>query len=96
MAISVRFPDGSQRDVPSELRPVAPVTTGAQSRFRHVPINCDPDWRYVQIASIWHARPRRACLAILPQPHDTWWQGIGAMGDGTVRPRRKTNPSRAA
>ncbi|BBF68061.1 MULTISPECIES: hypothetical protein [Sphingomonas] len=96
MAISVRFPDGSWRDVPSELRPIDPVTTGMKSRFRHVPVNCDPQWRYLRVASIWHARPRRGSLAILTPSVDDWWLGIAAMADTPASSDKESHSPRAA
>ncbi|MBZ9647455.1 hypothetical protein K9B33_07865 [Sphingobium sp. 3R8] len=96
MAISVRFPDGSWRDVPSELRPIDPVTTGMKSRFRHVPVNCDPQWRYLRVASIWHARPRRVSLAILTPSVDDWWLGIAAMADAPASSDKESHSPRAA
>jgi len=96
MAISVRFPDGSWRDVPSELRPVDAATTGVQSRFHHVPVNCDPQWRYLRIASIWHARPRLGSVAILTPSFDDWWQNIAAMADGPAASDKATHSPRAA
>ena len=81
MAISVRFPDGSLREVPSELRSVDPLMPGVQARFRHVPINCDPQWRYVRVGSLWRAQPRRSTLSILIPPTENWWEGIMLMGE---------------
>ena len=81
MAISVRFPDGSWREIPSELRAIDPATTGVYSRFRHVPVNCDPQWRYICVAATWHARPRHGSLAVFSPPVEEWWHDIPAMTD---------------
>jgi len=96
MAISVRFPDGSWRDVPSELRQVDAMTNGVQSRFHHVPVNCDPQWRYLRIAALWYARPRHGNLAILTPAVDDWWHGIAAMADVTPASDKETHSPRAA
>ncbi|WP_420146144.1 hypothetical protein [Sphingobium sp.] len=81
MAVIVQFPDGSQREVASQLCPIDPTAVGTQVRFRQVPINCDPQWRYVRVAATWHAIARHGALAILLPPVDDWWQGIEAMDD---------------
>ncbi|MEC3909995.1 hypothetical protein U5A82_05755 [Sphingobium sp. CR2-8] len=96
MVISVRFPDGSWREVPSELRAVDPATTGDQACFRHVPINCDAQWRYMCVGSVWLARPRRGKLSILTPTVDDWWQGITAMGEAPASSDDKARSPRAA
>ncbi len=96
MAISVRFPDGSWRDVPSELRPVDPAANGVQSRFRKIPFNCDPQWRYLCKGGAWYARPRHGTLAILTPAVDHWWQGIAAMADRPVHSDKEAHSPRAA
>jgi hypothetical protein len=96
MAISVRFPDGSEREVPSELRCDDSMASGAQARFRHVPINCDSHWRYIIVGSTWQAKPRRGKLSILTQPLDDWWQGIGAMAESPASSDAEIRSPRAA
>ncbi|WP_088182268.1 hypothetical protein [Sphingobium sp. Z007] len=96
MAISVRFPDGSWRDVPSELRHVDPTTTGVASRFCNIPVNCDPQWRYLCMAGVWHARPRHGKLAILTPTVEDWWNGITAMADTPASSDRAAHSPRAA
>ncbi|MDO7835986.1 hypothetical protein Q4610_13115 [Sphingobium sp. HBC34] len=82
--IPVRFPDGSLRDLPSELCPVDAETNGGASRFHHRPIGVDAQWRFVESKGGWLARPRHGGLAILIPPVDPWWQGIATMTDQAV------------
>lgn len=100
MAIDVRYPDGSWRSVPSELRPLDPAIGGAQARFSHSPVNSDPQWRFWSDGTIWHARPRHGALAILTPPLDHWWQGIAAMTDAPapsdIMADKDAQPPRAA
>lgn len=93
MAVIVHFPDGSQREVAGQLCLVDPTAAGTQVRFRQVPINCDPQWRYVRIASKWCAVARHGALAILSPSADHWWQGVEAMVDAAVP---SSDTSRAA
>lgn len=93
MTISVTFPDGSIRDVPSALRPVHdPI--GAIP-FRQVPLDCDPRWVFVEGAAGWAARPRRGSLAIFPNAAGEWWRGISVMAD-TAADQDRHQPPRAA
>lgn len=96
MAISVRFPDGSLRDVASQLCLVDPLATGMQARFRQVPINCDPQWRYVRTGMEWRAVARHGALAILMPPTEDWWQGIGAMAEAAPSSDQAKRSPRAA
>lgn len=99
MAIDVRYPDGSIRSVPSELRHIDPAKTGALARFQHCPVNSDPLWRFWSDGLIWHARPRHGALSILLPPLDDWWQGIAAMADAPAladRSAQEARPPRAA
>lgn len=96
MTIAVRFPDGSVRDVPSELRPVHDGAPDAPPRFRHVPLDCDGRWIFVEKDGRWRARARHGSLAILsPQP-DPWWQGIATMDDALRAPEGTVRSPRAA
>ncbi len=100
MAIDVRYPDGSWRSVPSELRSVDPIKSGAQARFLHGPVNSDPHWRFYRDGVTWRARPRHGALAILVPTVDHWWQGIAAMADAPALPdlfpAEDAQPPRAA
>lgn len=95
MTIEVRFPDGSWRDVPSELCPIDSETTGGASRFHHRPIGIDAQWRFVEGTAGWFARPRRGSLAIFSPPAEEWWHGIAVMTDGPDE-ARAARASRAA
>ncbi len=92
MAIMVHFPDGSQREVAGQLCRVNPTAAKADARYRQVPVNCDPQWRYVRVGAKWYAIARHGALAILSPPVDDWWQGIDAMADMPAA----SNTSRAA
>lgn len=91
--ISVRFPDGSLRDVPSELHPVE-ADRPYSMRFHHRPIAHDGQWRFVESTSGWIARPRYGSLTILDAPVEEWWRGIATMAD--VPQDSATKASRAA
>ncbi|BBD01685.1 hypothetical protein YGS_C1P2940 [Sphingobium sp. YG1] len=95
MAIDVRYPDGSYRAVPSELRAVDNGQSGAQARFHHRPVNSDPLWRFYNDGTTWHARPRHGALSILVPPVDHWWQGIAAMADAPALPDMSDQASRS-
>jgi hypothetical protein len=91
MTISVEFPDGSLRDMPSELR--ADHATGA---FLHVPLDCNAQWRFVRRGKGWQAQPRHGSLAVLTPQVDEWWRGIATMADGPPLPRAPIRSPRAA
>lgn len=82
MAVSVRFPDGTRRDVPGRLREL-PMSAGHRGApfFEQVPLGCDPLWRYVCVAGVWLARPRTQKIAPLILPVPDWWQAIAPMTD---------------
>jgi hypothetical protein len=81
MTIEVRFPDGSRRDVPSELRILHADSASEEPAFWHVPLNCDPYWRFAFDGMHWNARPRTGCLAMFRSPGIEWWRGIATMSD---------------
>ena len=54
MPVKVKFPDGTEREVPSSLRAVA---TGTSSTLAEVP-NENPDWRFIPVAGGWIAAPK--------------------------------------
>jgi hypothetical protein len=93
MTLSVTFPDGSIRDVPSALRPVHDPLGAAP--FRHVPLDCDPRWRFVEGAAGWEARPRHGSLAIFQGVAGEWWRSIAVMVDAPAEEDRR-QPPRAA
>ncbi|WP_066696571.1 hypothetical protein [Sphingobium amiense] len=93
MTISVTFPDGSIRDVPSALRPVHDPL-GA-TPFRHVPLDCDARWRFVEGATGWEAHPRHGSLSIFSSTPAEWWRSVAVMVDAPVEQGRR-QPSRAA
>ena len=55
MPVKVKFPDGSEREVPSTLRA---VSTGNSSSLTEVPNDC-AEWRYMPAAGGWIATPKR-------------------------------------
>lgn len=55
MPVKVKFPDGTEREVPSSFRAVA---TGSGSSLAEVPNEC-PEWRYIPMAGGWIAAPKR-------------------------------------
>ena len=56
MPVKVKFPDGTEREVPSTLRA---VSTGSGSSLTEVPNEC-PEWRYIPVAGgFWIAAPRQ-------------------------------------
>ena len=81
MTIEVRFPDGSHRDGPSELRIPHPDSGSEEHAFRHVPLNCDSCWRFVFDGVHWNALPRIGSLAMFRGPSTEWWRGIITMSD---------------
>lgn len=60
MTVSVQFPDGTTRDVPSVSREIrSQQIGGGQSIFIEEPAD-DPDWRFRSaIGGKWFATPRR-------------------------------------
>jgi len=81
VTIEVRFPDGSRRDVPSELRILHAGSVNEEPAFWHVPLNCDSYWRYAFDGVHWNARPRTGGLAMFRSPAIEWWRGIVTMSD---------------
>jgi hypothetical protein len=83
VTINVLFPDGSIRGVPGQLREVIAEDNGrARLRFRQVPINCDPLWRYVERRGRWVAMLRSGPDVALFAPREAyWWQAIVQMHD---------------
>jgi hypothetical protein len=79
MTIEVRFPDGSRRDVPSELRILHADSASEEPAFWHVPLNCDSYWRFAFDGVHWNARPRTGSLAMFRSPGIEWWRGIVTM-----------------
>ena len=91
MTISVEFPDGGLRDMPSELR-IDHATGGLD----HVPLDCNAQWRFVRRNGRWLAQPRHGSLAVLAPQVDEWWRGIATMEDGPRPPRAPARSPRAA
>lgn len=80
MTISVTFPDGSIRDVPSALRPA--LRQDGRSTFRNEPLDCSDRWRFVAGEAGWVARPRLGGVTLVGSaPADEWWQSVAVMAD---------------
>ncbi|MFY9351267.1 hypothetical protein [Sphingobium sp.] len=80
MTISVTFPDGSIRDVPSVLRRLSGAN--GRSAFRNEPLDCSDRWRFVAGAAGWIARPRLGGVALMGSaPADEWWRSVAVMAD---------------
>lgn len=60
MPVKVRFPDGTEREVPSRTRIEQSREIGGphSHTFHDEPI-FDPDWKFVPVIGGWIARPRR-------------------------------------
>jgi hypothetical protein len=83
MAISVLLPDGSMLKVPGQLIRQKSAN-GSHLRFRQIPINCDPLWRFIFDRGVWCAKPRHGpSVAHFPAREDPgcWWDGIWQMDD---------------
>jgi hypothetical protein len=88
MAVPVHFPDGSIRDIPGQLRPVAGTgVTDRPLRYEQVPLNRDAGWRFERRMGIWTASPRLGHLVPIRPPLLAWWSAIPQMHDlDTVGP----------
>ncbi len=92
MAISVLFPDGTRREVPTQLRQISfPKDNRTPPRFEQVPLNCDSFWKYVAVKGRWLARARVENMATLVPQVQEWWRSIEQMDDDKSSP-----PSTAA
>lgn len=91
MAIHVRFPDGSLRDVPSDLRHYT-APDGAMA-FANEPLDCDVQWRFVRDEAGWRAEPRHGRVTRLVATADEWWRAVPVMADN---PRGESPTTRAA
>ncbi len=81
MSIEVRFPDGTCRDVPSELRILNAGSGSEAPEFCHVPLNCDSYWRFAFDDVRWNALPRSGSLTMFRGPRAEWWRAIPTMSD---------------
>lgn len=92
MTIAVRFPDGSVRNIPAQLKEIPnPSSPDAQPSFERVPLNCDPVWRFQRVGDDWYATPRSGSLSLLKPILPEWWRTVRHMNmdDPTPRSRKQ-------
>lgn len=78
MTISVTFPDGNIRDVPSALRPI--LGEDGRTIFRNEPLDCSDRWRFVAEDAGWTARPRIGGVMLARSAEvDEWWRSVPVM-----------------
>lgn len=75
MAVAVMFPDGTVRNVISELRLEG-------ERFVQNPINSDPRWKFIRRSGVWTAQGRHGQVHMMPlSDRRCWWHSIPSMAD---------------
>lgn len=90
MLIQVRFPDGSARDVPAQLRSIpTPATAGPPTLFELVPLQSNALWQFVRSENGWQAVRRRQFVTTLGPPARQWWDSIAQMRDEPEGPPRQ-------
>jgi hypothetical protein len=90
MTIAVRFPDGSVRNIPAQLKEIPnPSSHDAQPGFERVPLNCDPVWRFQRVGDHWYATPRSGSLSMLKPILPEWWRTVQHMDDPAPRPGKQ-------
>lgn len=88
MTIAVRFPDGSVRNVPAQLKEVPALgSANGQPVIERVPLNCDPVWRFQRVGDDWYAAPRSGSLSVLKPILPEWWRTVRHMGLDDSTPR---------
>lgn len=94
MMIAVRFPDGSVRHVPAQLREIIdPHHPDAVPTFALEPLNCDSHWRFARLDGYWRATPRSGTLMVLRPARTEWWRSVAYMDDAAPRRAKKQRPS---
>lgn len=101
MMIAVRFPDGSVRQAPAQLREITdPHRPDALPTFELVPLNSDSHWRFVRHDACWHATPRTGALMVLRPARTEWWRSVAHMDDparpATKKQRQRQSSHRAS
>ncbi|CCW17707.1 hypothetical protein EBBID32_20550 [Sphingobium indicum BiD32] len=90
MTIAVRFPDGSVRNIPAQLKEIPDASSpDTQPSFERVPLNCDPVWRFQRVGEEWYATPRSGSLSMLKPILPEWWRTVRHMDDSAPRPGRQ-------
>lgn len=97
MMIAVRFPDGSVRQVPAQLREIIdPHRPDALPTFILEPLNSDSHWRFARQDGRWHATPRTGALMVLRSARTEWWRSVAHMDDRAPRRAKKQRQSHRA
>jgi hypothetical protein len=95
MTIAVRFPDGSVRNIPAQLKEIIdPASTGGQPSFERVPLNCDSIWRFERVGNDWYATPRNGSLSLLKPILPEWWRTVRHMDDRAPRSGKQRQSQR--